>query len=150
MTNEFLDHGSGAPNKTDLVVVAANDLIWRGERYSCTIGAGGVRQNKQEGDGATPAGCFALRRVLFRPDRLDTPGIQQMLKEMLTEIVGQPVVLAIRLGGEEASAPAEEPPAAGAQESGGKAGSGAAPGDAVRRLAERFDGQIMEADDPPR
>ena len=29
--------------------------------------------DKREGDGATPAGRFPLRRVLYRPDRLSTP-----------------------------------------------------------------------------
>jgi L,D-peptidoglycan transpeptidase YkuD (ErfK/YbiS/YcfS/YnhG family) len=33
-----------------------------------------VRIDKQEGDGATPAGRFLLRRVLYRPDRLSAPG----------------------------------------------------------------------------
>lgn len=29
--------------------------------------------DKTEGDGGTPAGVFAMRRVLYRPDRLDAP-----------------------------------------------------------------------------
>jgi L,D-peptidoglycan transpeptidase YkuD (ErfK/YbiS/YcfS/YnhG family) len=32
-----------------------------------------VRARKREGDGATPIGCWRLRRVLFRPDRLAPP-----------------------------------------------------------------------------
>jgi L,D-peptidoglycan transpeptidase YkuD (ErfK/YbiS/YcfS/YnhG family) len=32
-----------------------------------------VRVDKREGDGATPAGRFPLRRVLYRPDRLPAP-----------------------------------------------------------------------------
>ena len=50
---------------------------WRarfGERtFSCALGRGGVVGRKTEGDGATPAGCWPLRRVLFRADRLDEP-----------------------------------------------------------------------------
>lgn len=39
----------------------------------CALGKGGVREDKKEGDGATPVGRFVLRRVYFRPDRLETP-----------------------------------------------------------------------------
>jgi len=38
--------------------------------YRCAIGRGGVKLRKTEGDKATPAGRFPLRRVLFRADRL--------------------------------------------------------------------------------
>ncbi len=37
------------------------------------LGRGGVRADKQEGDGATPVGRLVLRRVLFRADRLAAP-----------------------------------------------------------------------------
>ena len=42
-------------------------------RCRATFGAGGVRADKQEGDGATPAGTLPLRRVLFRADRVARP-----------------------------------------------------------------------------
>ncbi len=44
------------------------DLVW-----PCAIGKGGVTRDKREGDGATPAGCWAMRRVLYRPDRVAAP-----------------------------------------------------------------------------
>jgi L,D-peptidoglycan transpeptidase YkuD (ErfK/YbiS/YcfS/YnhG family) len=37
------------------------------------VGRGGVRHDKREGDGATPVGCWPLRRVIYRPDRLAPP-----------------------------------------------------------------------------
>lgn len=57
----------------DIIVSPAGFLEWRGKRYRCALGRGGVTANKREGDGATPAGSFPLRRVLYRPDRLPRP-----------------------------------------------------------------------------
>jgi L,D-peptidoglycan transpeptidase YkuD (ErfK/YbiS/YcfS/YnhG family) len=41
----------------------------------CALGPAGVKPAalKREGDGASPAGLWPLRRVLFRPDRLAPP-----------------------------------------------------------------------------
>lgn len=44
------------------------DRAWR-----CALGPAGVTRDKREGDGATPAGRFPLRRVLYRPDRVAPP-----------------------------------------------------------------------------
>lgn len=48
-------------------------LSWPGQAARCAIGRGGIRRDKREGDGATPVGSFALRRVLYRPDRVPPP-----------------------------------------------------------------------------
>jgi L,D-peptidoglycan transpeptidase YkuD (ErfK/YbiS/YcfS/YnhG family) len=48
-------------------------LRFRGATYRAALGRGGIRAGKQEGDGATPAAAMALRRVLYRADRLDRP-----------------------------------------------------------------------------
>jgi len=62
---------------TDLIVSRSPDGTWHAafgtRRWCCAIGPAGVSADKREGDGATPVGCFQLRRVLYRPDRLARP-----------------------------------------------------------------------------
>ena len=43
------------------------------QRWRCSVGAGGVREDKVEGDAATPVGEFPLRHIYFRNDRLVLP-----------------------------------------------------------------------------
>ena len=45
-------------------------------RWRCTVGEGGVREDKVEGDAATPAGEYPLRRIYFRNDRLVLPKVR--------------------------------------------------------------------------
>src|ERR1700759_4245199 len=57
---------------------ADSSLAWAtlGERrWRCVVGAGGVREDKVEGDGATPVGEFPLRHIYFRTDRLILPKV---------------------------------------------------------------------------
>lgn len=59
------------------LIVSHNGDHWRaasaGRHWRCAIGRGGIVTDKQEGDGGTPIGCWPLRRVLYRPDRLARP-----------------------------------------------------------------------------
>ena len=43
------------------------------KQYRCALGKGGARIDKQEGDGATPVGCFPIRKVFYRLDNLGNP-----------------------------------------------------------------------------
>lgn len=49
-------------------LVAAGPL-----RIAAALGRSGVRADKREGDGATPAGCFRPVRLWWRKDRLPRP-----------------------------------------------------------------------------
>src|ERR1700704_4061352 len=69
-------------SEPDVLIVQADSadssLGWAtlgDRRWRCTVGAGGVREDKVEGDAATPAGIFPLRRLYFRNDRLVLPKV---------------------------------------------------------------------------
>jgi L,D-peptidoglycan transpeptidase YkuD (ErfK/YbiS/YcfS/YnhG family) len=49
-------------------------LVLGGLVFRAALGRGGVRRDKRESDGATPAGLLPLRRVLYRADRVRPPG----------------------------------------------------------------------------
>lgn len=57
----------------DLLVLSDGTATWGGLSFPCTLGRSGVTTTKTEGDGATPAGRFLIRRGLYRADRLDRP-----------------------------------------------------------------------------
>ncbi len=61
----------------DIFVTAADQhqgiVNFAGLQNPCALGASGVSENKAEGDGATPLGRFALRRIWYRPDRWEMP-----------------------------------------------------------------------------
>ncbi|MEM1103521.1 MAG: L,D-transpeptidase family protein [Pseudomonadota bacterium] len=56
-----------------LTVTEDGRLVFPGGSVRCALGPAGVSLSKREGDGATPAGRFALRRALYRPDRGPAP-----------------------------------------------------------------------------
>ena len=46
---------------------------FQGETFRAACGRSGVTTQKQEGDGATPAGLLPLRKILYRADRIARP-----------------------------------------------------------------------------
>ena len=51
-------------------VTPPTTLNWEGNLFKCVLGRNGVTSDKWEGDGFTPAGTYALRKVLYRRDRV--------------------------------------------------------------------------------
>jgi L,D-peptidoglycan transpeptidase YkuD (ErfK/YbiS/YcfS/YnhG family) len=58
---------------SELLVRPGRPARWRGRDLGCAVGRGGIRADKREGDGATPAGRFLFRRLLYRADRVERP-----------------------------------------------------------------------------
>ena len=52
---------------------AGGVLSWPGGSARAACGKAGVRQDKREGDQASPAGRFPLSRAFYRPDRVGAP-----------------------------------------------------------------------------
>lgn len=55
------------------LVLTPTGLRFRGHRYPCTIGRGGLSARKREGDGATPIGAHTIVGMYYRPDRMARP-----------------------------------------------------------------------------
>ncbi len=57
----------------DLIVEPSGWALWGGARMRCALGRAGISAAKREGDGASPAGSFLMRGLLYRPDREALP-----------------------------------------------------------------------------
>lgn len=55
------------------LVLTPRGVRFFGQTYPCTIGKGGIKTNKREGDGATPRGIHRIVGMLYRPDRIAKP-----------------------------------------------------------------------------
>ncbi|WP_306115869.1 MULTISPECIES: L,D-transpeptidase [unclassified Roseovarius] len=55
------------------LLLTPTGLRFRGRRFPCSIGRGGIRADKREGDGATPVGTHRIVGLLYRPDRMARP-----------------------------------------------------------------------------
>ena len=56
-----------------ILVDSSGTVEWSGNSAPCAIGGAGVTSDKREGDHATPVGCFPLRAVYYRADRVSRP-----------------------------------------------------------------------------
>ena len=66
----------------EAIVRPSGLLIWRGQPLRAALGKAGVNPHKEEGDSATPSGSLALRRVLYRADRVPPPKCAVMVEPL--------------------------------------------------------------------
>lgn len=62
----------------DLIVTESGkgwQASYGGQTWRAAVGRGGIAEKRAEGDGISPIGCWPIRRVLYRPDRLDGPPV---------------------------------------------------------------------------
>ncbi|WP_039018530.1 L,D-transpeptidase family protein [Halocynthiibacter namhaensis] len=55
------------------LVLTPRGIRFLGRLFPCSIGKGGIKQDKCEGDGATPSGSHAITGGFYRPDRIARP-----------------------------------------------------------------------------
>ncbi len=68
--------------KKFLEIYASGKAAFGNKKYRCVIGKNGVAENKIEGDGKTPLGCFEIKKVLFRRDRVKKPQTKLLIEEI--------------------------------------------------------------------
>src|SRR5262249_50783433 len=65
--------GYGRPAPDAALLYERGMLAWPGGAARAACGRGGVRLDKREGDGASPAGTFPLVAAFYRADRIAKP-----------------------------------------------------------------------------
>lgn len=55
-------------------------LYFHNHMYACSLGKGGIRVDKKEGDGATPVGSFPIRQIFYRSDKLSVQDVTTIKK----------------------------------------------------------------------
>ena len=62
-----------AQTQTESLEYRSGRLHWSQGSAAAAVGRAGVKAEKRDGDGATPAGTYPLVSILYRPDRIAAP-----------------------------------------------------------------------------
>ena len=57
-------------------------LIFNDFKLKCFIGLKGLKKKKIEGDKSTPKGIFSLGKIYYRPDRVQKPATDLLIKKI--------------------------------------------------------------------
>ncbi|MDP2855844.1 MAG: L,D-transpeptidase family protein [bacterium] len=66
----------------DIIVYSSGKAVFNIKEYLCVLGKNGVTDDKREGDGKTPIGCFPLRQVFYRADKIEKPQTKLPIDEI--------------------------------------------------------------------
>ena len=58
------------------IIVTRWAARFMGRHFPCAVGRGGIRPDKREGDGASPAGAWDIRAAYYRADRRAPPRLR--------------------------------------------------------------------------
>ncbi len=70
MDKTLRSHSSLFRNNFMITVFGNGELHHKNKKYKCALGKNGIKKNKKEGDGCTPAGVFSLGPLYYREDRI--------------------------------------------------------------------------------
>ena len=70
-----------------IIVKKSKYLKYKNLKFRCSLGKGGIRKKKKEGDNITPRGIFKITSIYYRPDRIKTISTQ-LKKIKITKNIG--------------------------------------------------------------
>jgi L,D-peptidoglycan transpeptidase YkuD (ErfK/YbiS/YcfS/YnhG family) len=73
---------AATPTQTENLEYRDGRLYWSLGSATAAVGRAGVKTDKHERDGATPAGTYPLVSILYRPDRVEPPSSQLPVKPL--------------------------------------------------------------------
>ena len=73
MGSDYLQDTQQMTNDNKILVYPSGKLIYKDKEFKAALGKNGITLNKKEGDGATPMGCFPIRKIFYRADRINKP-----------------------------------------------------------------------------
>ena len=70
-----------------IIVKKSKYLKYKNLKFRCSLGKGGIRKKKKEGDNITPMGIFKITSIYYRPDRIKKISTQ-LKKIKITKNIG--------------------------------------------------------------